>query len=119
MSDVITVPSHTKKDNPKAALKPIHAVNDANPPLRRHPARPGTRVQALVVAFLRNSQTRAVVPGPGAASTRQNSSSGWPGPASGRSRQVSRLMTQCSRIERMVYHRPRQTNRVGLPSSLA
>jgi len=22
MSDVITVPSHTKKDNPKAALKP-------------------------------------------------------------------------------------------------
>ena len=42
MSDVITVPSHTKKDNPKAASNPIHAVNDADPPLRRHPARPGT-----------------------------------------------------------------------------
>jgi hypothetical protein len=30
MSDVITVPSHTKKDNPKAALKPcVHTFSDA------------------------------------------------------------------------------------------
>ena len=32
---------------------------------------------------------------------------------------TSRLMTQCSRIARTVYSRPRQTNRAGLPSSLA
>jgi len=35
-SDVITVPSHTKKDNPKAALKPVRAVSDATALLRRH-----------------------------------------------------------------------------------
>jgi hypothetical protein len=42
MSDVITVPSHTKKDNPKAALNPVRIVNDANPLLRRHPEWPET-----------------------------------------------------------------------------
>ena len=32
ITDVITVPSHTKKDNPKAALKPVRAVNGGTRP---------------------------------------------------------------------------------------
>jgi len=36
MSDVITVPSHTKKDNPKAALNDVRAVSDATALLHRH-----------------------------------------------------------------------------------
>jgi len=39
MSDVITVPSHTKKDNPKAALNPVCAVSDAT--VRRAAPQPG------------------------------------------------------------------------------
>jgi len=42
MTDVITVPSHTKKDNPKAALKPHPRRQRRGLPLRRHLERPGT-----------------------------------------------------------------------------
>src|SRR5271165_7334876 len=46
VTDVITVPSHTKKDNPEGCPQPIRNVSDANPPLHRHLERPCT-AQAL------------------------------------------------------------------------
>ena len=42
ITDVITVPSHTKKDNPKAALKPVLAVSGGTRSLHPHPEWPGT-----------------------------------------------------------------------------
>jgi len=54
-------------------------------------------VQVLATASRRSSYSRGGTPWPGTASTRQNSSSGWPRSAAG-SRHHSRLMTQCSRI---------------------
>ena len=37
ISDVITVPSHTKKDNPEGPPHHIRHLSDANQRLNRHP----------------------------------------------------------------------------------
>ena len=51
MSDVITVPSHTKKDNPEAALKPrTRRQLTRTPTVPRHVERPGTTAAALCIA---------------------------------------------------------------------
>ena len=48
ITDVITVPSHTKKDNPKAALKPVLAVSGGTRSLHPHPEWPGTARRARI-----------------------------------------------------------------------
>jgi len=64
-------------------------------------------VQAPVATSWRSSQTSGIMPWPGDASTRQYTSSGWPGWSAefselAGSRHHSRLMTQCSRMARTV-----------------